>query len=78
MISSFFVKKNKRKKIEKLNLSKSLSKNSINIIQKYYGEIFNLSELLFKIIISISKKNHNLSKTAFQRVRTYAVRSHWV
>ena len=70
MISSFFVKKNKRKKIEKLNLSKSLSKNSINIIQKYYGEIFNLSELLFKIIITISKKNHNLSKTAFQRVRT--------
>ena len=70
MISSFFVKKNKRKKIEKLNLSKSLSKNSINIIQKYYGEIYNLSELLFKIFISISKKNHNLSKTAFQRVRT--------
>tara|TARA_Y100000590_G_scaffold468801_1_gene653195 strand:- start:2300 stop:3268 length:969 start_codon:yes stop_codon:yes gene_type:complete len=70
MISSMFVKKYKRKKIEKLNLSKSLSKNSINIINKYYGEIFNLSELLFKIIISISKKNHNLSKTAFQRVRT--------
>ena len=70
MISSVFVKKNKRKKIEKLNLSKSLSRNSIEIINKYYGEIFNLSELLFKIIISISKKNHKLSKAAFQRVKT--------
>ena len=70
MISTVFVKKNKRKKIEKLNLSKSLSKNSIEIINKYYGEIFNLSELLFKIIILISKKNHKLSKAAFQRVKT--------
>ena len=70
MISDVFVKKNKRKKIEKLNLSKSLSRNSIEIINKYYGEIFNLSELLFKIIISISKKNHKLSKAAFQRVKT--------
>ena len=70
MISSVFVKKNKRKKIEKLNLSKSLSRNSIEIINKYYGEIFNLSELLFKIIISVSKKNHKLSKAAFQRVKT--------
>ena len=70
MISSVFVKKNKRKKIEKLNLSNSLSRNSIEIINKYYGEIFNLSELLFKIIISVSKKNHKLSKAAFQRVKT--------
>ena len=70
MISDVFVKKNKRKKIEKLNLSKSLSRNSIEIINKYYGEIFNLSELLFKVIISISKKNHKLSKAAFQRVKT--------
>ena len=70
MISDVFVKKNKRKKIEKLNLSKSLSRNSIEIINKYYGEIFNLSELLFKIIISVSKKNHKLSKAAFQRVKT--------
>jgi len=70
MISDVFVKKNKRKKIEKLNLSKSLNRNSIKIINKYYGEIFNLSELLFKIIISVSKKNHKLSKAAFQRVKT--------
>ncbi len=70
MISDIFIKKNKRKKIEKLELSKSLSKNSIEIINKYYGEIFDLSELLFKIIISIFKKNPQLSKTAFQRVKT--------
>ena len=70
MISDLFVKKNKRKKIEKLKLSKSLSRNSIEIINKYYGAVFNLSELLFKIIISISKKNHKLSKAAFQRVKT--------
>ena len=56
-ISSLFVKKNKRTKIEKLNLSKSLNKNSIQIINKYYSEIFNLSELLFKTIISLSKKS---------------------
>jgi isopenicillin N synthase-like dioxygenase len=45
MISDVFIKKNKRKKIEKLNLSKSLNRNSIEVINKYYGEIFNLSEL---------------------------------
>ena len=70
MISDIFIKKNKRKKIEKLELSKSLNKNSIKAINKYYGEIFDLSELLFKIIISIFKKNPQLSKTAFQRVKT--------
>jgi len=70
LISNFFVKKNKRKKIEKLNLSKSLNKNSIEVINKYYGKIFNLSEMLFKIIISVSKKNPELSKAAFQRVKT--------
>jgi len=70
MITNIFIKKNKRKKIEKLNLSKSLNKNSIGIINKYYGEIFNLSELLFKTIIAISKKNHELSKSAFKRIKT--------
>ena len=70
MISDVFIKKNKRKKIEKLNLSKSLNRSSIEVINKYYGEIFNLSELLFKIIISIFKKNPKLSNTVFQRVKT--------
>ncbi len=70
LISDLFVKKNKRKKIEKLNLSKSLNRNSIAVINKYYGKIFDLSEMLFKIIIFISKKNPELSKTAFQRVKT--------
>ena len=70
LISNLFVKKNKRKKIEKLNLSKSLNRNSIAVINKYYGKIFDLSEMLFKIIIFISKKNPELSKTAFQRVKT--------
>ncbi len=70
LISNLFVKKNKRKKIEKLNLSKSLNRNSIAVINKYYGKIFDLSEMLFKIIISVSKKNPELSKVAFQRVKT--------
>ncbi len=70
LISNLFVKKNKRKKIEKLNLSKSLNRNSIEVINKYYGKIYNLSEMLFKIIISVSKKNPELSKAAFQRVKT--------
>ena len=38
LISNLFVKKNKRKKIEKLNLSKSLNRNSIEVINKYYGK----------------------------------------
>ena len=70
LISDLFVKKNNRKKIEKLNLSKSLNRNSIAVINKYYGKIFDLSEMLFKIIISVSKKNPELSKVAFQRVKT--------
>ena len=70
MITDTFVKRIKKRKIEKLNLSKSISKSSVKVINKYYEEIFNLSELLFKIIISASNKNHQLSKTAFERVKT--------
>ena len=70
MITDTFVKRIKKRKIEKLNLSKSISKSSVKVINKYYEEIFNLSELLFKIIISASNKNHHLSKTAFERVKT--------
>ena len=46
MISSMFVKKNKRKKIERLNLSKSLNKNSISIRKNYLDWILSSIEII--------------------------------
>ena len=71
LISNLFVKKNKRKKIEKLNLSKSLNRNSIEVINKYYGKIFNLSEMLFKIIISDIKEKSRIIKSCISKSKNF-------
>ena len=56
--------------IEYLNLSKSFNKNSIKILEKYYDDIFSLSETLFKSIIKLYNKNPDISYKAFSRLKS--------
>ena len=56
--------------IEYLNLNKSLSKSSIKSLSNYFDEIFSLSEILFKSIIKLYKKDESISNQAFSRIKT--------
>ena len=60
----------KNQYIEYLDLRKSFNKSSINILEKYFDNIFSLSDTLFKSIIKIYKKNPDISKKAFSRLKT--------
>lgn len=61
---------NKSPYIEYLNLNKSLSKSSIKSLSKYFDKIFSLSEILFKSIIKLYKKEESISNHAFSRIKT--------
>ena len=63
-------KKHKSSYIEYLNLNKSLSKPSIKSLSNYFDEIFSLSEILFKSIIKLYKKDVSISNQAFTRIKT--------
>ena len=69
-ITSKNFKKYKSPYIEYLNLNKSFSKISIKSLSKYFDEIFSLSEILFKSIIKLYKKDGNISSHAFSRIKT--------
>ena len=56
--------------IEYLELNKAINKNSIDILNNYFDQIFILGEILFKSIIKLYKKNTNNSKLAFSRLKT--------
>ena len=60
----------KKQYIEYINLNKSFDKKSINILSKYFDEIFTLGETLFKSIIKLYDKDINNSKLAFSRIKT--------
>jgi isopenicillin N synthase-like dioxygenase len=60
----------KNQYIEYLDLRKSFGKPSIKILEKYFDNIFSLSETLFKSIIKLYKKNPDISKKAFSRLKT--------
>jgi len=63
-------KKYKSPYIEYLNLNKSLNKSSIKSLSNYFDNIFSLSEILFKSIIKLYKKDENISNQAFSRIKT--------
>ena len=69
-INSKNSKKYKSPYIEYLNLNRSFSKISIKSLSKYFDEIFSLSEILFKSIIKLYKKDENISSHAFSRIKT--------
>ena len=69
-ITSKNSKKYKSPYIEYLNLNRSFSKISIKSLSKYFDEIFSLSEILFKSIIKLYKKDGNINSHAFSRIKT--------
>tara|TARA_B100000287_G_scaffold8363_1_gene8285 strand:+ start:1150 stop:2118 length:969 start_codon:yes stop_codon:yes gene_type:complete len=69
-VTKKYSSKLKSQYIEYLNLNKSLNKKSIMILEKYFDNIFSLSETLFKSIIKLYKKNPEISKKAFSRLKT--------
>mgnify|MGYP001437848447 FL=1 len=56
--------------IEYLNLSKCFNKSSIKCLSNYFDNIFSLSEILFKGIIKLYKKDESISDKAFTRLKT--------
>jgi isopenicillin N synthase-like dioxygenase len=56
--------------IECLDLTKSFDKSSIESLSNYYDNIFSLSEILFKGIIKLYKKDEAISSKAFSRLKT--------
>ena len=56
--------------IEFLNLDECFKKSSINILNKYFDNIYRLSETLFKSVIKLNKKNPEISTAAFSRLKT--------
>ncbi len=64
------LKKYKSKYVEYLDLTKSFDKPSIKSLSNYYDDIFSLSEILFKGIIKLYKKDTNISNNAFSRKKT--------
>ena len=56
--------------IEYLNLNRSFDKSSIKCLSNYFDDIFSLSEILFKGIIKLYKKDDSISNRAFSRLKT--------
>jgi len=56
--------------IECLDLNKSFDKYSIKSLSNYFDNIFSLSEILFRGIIKLYKKDDSISNKAFSRLKT--------
>ena len=56
--------------IEYLNLNRSFDKSSIKCLSNYFDDIFSLSEILFKGIIKLYKKDDSIGNRAFSRLKT--------
>ena len=69
-ITPYNLKKYKSPFIEYLNLNKSFDRSSIKSLSNYFDNIFSLSEILFKGIIKIYKKDESISDKAFTRLKT--------
>ena len=64
------IKEYKSPYIEYLDLRKSFSASSIKDLSNYFDDIFALSEILFKAIIELYKKDIKISNQAFSRIKT--------
>ena len=64
------IKKYKSSYIEYLDLTKSLSVSSIKNLSNYFDDIYALSEILFKGIIKLYKKDIKITNQAFSRLKT--------
>ena len=64
------LKKYKSKYVEYLDLTKSFNKSSIESLSNYYDDIYSLSEILFKGLIKLYKKDEAINSKAFSRLKT--------
>ena len=69
-VTKTYSSKLKNQYIEHLNLNKCFNKTSIKALNKYFDNIYSLSETLFKSVIKLNKKNPNISNKAFSRLKT--------
>ena len=69
-ITKKYSSKIKNQYIEYLDLNTCFNKTSIRALNKYFENIYNLSETLFKSVIKLNKLNPSLSSKAFSRLKT--------
>ena len=69
-ITKKYSSKIKNQYIEYLDLNTCFNKTSISALNKYFENIYNLSETLFKSVIKLNKLNPSLSSKAFSRLKT--------
>ncbi len=69
-VTQNYAQRLKNQYIEYINLTKSIDNKSIKILSNYFDNIFILGEVLFKSIIKLYKKDTNISKEAFSRLKT--------
>ena len=69
-VTKKYSSKIKNQYIEYLDLNTCFNKTSIRLLNKYFENIYNLSETLFKCVIKLNKLNPNLSSKAFSRLKT--------
>ena len=69
-VTQKYAKRLKNQYIEYINLNKCLDRKSIKVLSTYFDNIFILGEVLFKSIIKLYKKDTNISKKAFTRLKT--------
>lgn len=69
-ITKKYALKLKNQYIEYIKLNKSIDKKSIKILEDYFDQLYNLSEILFKGIIKLYNQDTDISKLAFSRLKT--------
>ena len=69
-ITKKYSSKIKNQYIEYLDLNTCFNKTSINDLNKYFENIYNLSETLLKSVIKLNKLNPDISRKAFSRLKT--------
>ena len=69
-VTKKYSSKIKNQYIEYLDLNICFNKTSIRALDKYFENIYNLSETLFKSVIKLNKLNPSLSSKAFSRLKT--------
>ena len=69
-VTQNYARRLKNQYIEYINLTKSIDDKSIKVLSNYFDNIFILGEVLFKSIIKLYKKDTNISKVAFSRLKT--------
>ena len=69
-ITKKYSSKTRNQYIEYLDLNKCFNKTSIKALNKYFENIYNLSETLFKSVIKLNKLDPNISNKAFSRLKT--------